>query len=93
MHLIFRLIISACLLIILLLMAPYLNAQTDVNHAGFPAVLPPEYPPSEPPFILPFAEPPGPSTFRPAKDGRAMFIPFPLGAEKGTEIPLLLIGI
>ena len=65
MHLIFRLIISACLLVILLLMAPYLNAQTEtpVNHAGIPAVDPPEDTPAEPPFILPFAEPPGPSTW------------------------------
>ncbi|MDX1522177.1 MAG: hypothetical protein R3264_11155, partial [Anaerolineae bacterium] len=60
-----RLVISAGLLLLILLTAPYLNAQEEVvrNHAGFPAIDPPDAFPDEPPFILPFAEPPGPSTW------------------------------
>jgi murein DD-endopeptidase MepM/ murein hydrolase activator NlpD len=33
------------------------------NHAGFPAVRPPDEPPATPPFGLPFAEPAGPDTW------------------------------
>ena len=53
------------LLLFLTLTAPYLNAQDDVvrNHAGNPAVQPPDELPAEPPFILPFAQPPGPDTW------------------------------
>lgn len=63
--LLIRLIISAIFLLLVLLTAPYLNAQDDVilNHAGIPAVEPPDDPPAEPPFILPFKAPPGPSTW------------------------------
>ena len=64
-HWLIRIVLSACLLVILLLMAPYLNAQDDVllNHAGNPALPPPETYPNQPPFILPFSGPPGPSTW------------------------------
>jgi murein DD-endopeptidase MepM/ murein hydrolase activator NlpD len=61
----FRLALFAGLLALLLLTAPYLNAQDGVqlNHAGFPVVEPPDQPPDPPPFILPFAAPPGPDTW------------------------------
>lgn len=63
--LLFKLVLSAGLLLLLFLTAPYLNAQDDVilNHAGIPAVEPPNEPPNPPPFILPFASPPGPATW------------------------------
>lgn len=67
---VFRLALSASLLFLLLLTIPhYLKAQgggqneTPLNHAGFPAVDPPEAPPVPPPFSLPFAAPPGPDTW------------------------------
>ena len=59
-----RLAISVSLLILIFLTAPNLSAQDVIlNHAGFPAIEPPDTPPDEPPFILPFAEPPGPDTW------------------------------
>jgi murein DD-endopeptidase MepM/ murein hydrolase activator NlpD len=61
-----RLIVTAAILILILLTAPYLNAQeTDVvlNHAGIPAVEPAAEMPDTPPFSLPFAAPPGPDTW------------------------------
>jgi murein DD-endopeptidase MepM/ murein hydrolase activator NlpD len=60
-----RVLLSAGLLLLLLLTAPYLNAQENVqlNHAGFPVVDPPDEPPNPPPFSLPFASPPGPDTW------------------------------
>lgn len=60
-----RLLISAALLALLLLMRSYAEAQenTQFNHAGFPAVDPPAEPPDPPPFVLPFASPPGPDTW------------------------------
>ncbi len=63
--LLFRLALSAGLLLLLLLTAPYLNAQDDalLNHAGFPVFFPPDEPPNPPPFILPFASSPGPDTW------------------------------
>jgi murein DD-endopeptidase MepM/ murein hydrolase activator NlpD len=63
--LIIRLLISGAILALILLMAPYLNAQegANLNHAGFPAVEPPAEPPNPPPFSLPFAAPPGPDTW------------------------------
>lgn len=53
------------LLCLLLLTPPLSTAQeaTQVNHAGIPAVEPPEEPPVPPPFSLPFAAPPGPDTW------------------------------
>jgi murein DD-endopeptidase MepM/ murein hydrolase activator NlpD len=61
----FRLSLSAGLLLLLLFTAPLLNADDGdvLNHAGFPAVDPPDEPPADPPFILPFADPPGPDTW------------------------------
>jgi murein DD-endopeptidase MepM/ murein hydrolase activator NlpD len=63
--LLLRLSLSAGLLLLLLLTAPYLNAQDNIrlNHAGFPVVDPPDEPTSPPPFSLPFASPPGPDTW------------------------------
>lgn len=60
-----KLIIVAALFLPLLLTTSQLRAQDDItlNHAGFPAAEPPTEPPEEPPFILPFAGPPGPSTW------------------------------
>ena len=59
-----RLTISIGLLILLFLTSPFLNAQeAELNHAGIPAVNPPDEFPEEPPFILPFAGPPGPDTW------------------------------
>ncbi|MBN1991912.1 MAG: hypothetical protein JW953_04365 [Anaerolineae bacterium] len=59
--LIIRLAVSLGLLLLLLLTAPYLNADDGVilNHAGFPVVDPPDESSDPPPFILPFANPPG----------------------------------
>lgn len=58
MSLLIRLAISAALLGLLLLMAPYLEAQEDIkfNQTGLSAVDPSD----APPLILPFAGPPGP---------------------------------
>ncbi len=64
--LLIRLLVSAGILTLLLLTAPYLSAQVDetvLNHAGIPAVEPPDEMPKSPPFRLPFAEPPGPETW------------------------------
>lgn len=63
--LLLRLAISAGLLLLLLMTAPYLNAQESppLNHAGFPVVEPPAEPPDPPPFILPFTGQPGPDTW------------------------------
>lgn len=64
--LLFRVTISVIFLILILLTAPYLNAQEDevgLNHAGIPAVEPPDEMPDTPPFSLPFAAPPGPDTW------------------------------
>ncbi len=63
--LLLRLVLSAGLLPLLFLAAPYLNAQNggNFNHAGFPAVDPPAEPPDPPPFILPLPAPPGPGTW------------------------------
>ncbi len=60
-----RLWLAAGLLLILLLVPFRLNAQegVQVNHAGFPAINPPDEPPNPPPFVLPFASPPGPDTW------------------------------
>lgn len=60
-----RLALSAGLLTLLMLTAPYLNAQNagQYNHVGFRAVDPPDQPPDPPSFILPFAAPPGPDTW------------------------------
>ena len=62
----FRLAISFGLLILILLTAPFLNAQegdVQLNHAGFPVADPPDEMPEQPPFGLPFAQPPGPATW------------------------------
>jgi murein DD-endopeptidase MepM/ murein hydrolase activator NlpD len=63
--LVIRLLLSATILALVLVTAPYLNAQTGttLNHAGFPAIDPPAELPNPPPFILPFAAPPGPDTW------------------------------
>lgn len=59
-----RLAVSAGLLLLLFVTAPYLNAQDITrNHAGMPAMEPPDLPSDSPPFRLPFAEPPGPDTW------------------------------
>jgi murein DD-endopeptidase MepM/ murein hydrolase activator NlpD len=63
---IIRLTISAGLLLLILLTAPYLNAQGEnvtLNHADIPAIEPPATPPDTPPFGLPFAASPGPNTW------------------------------
>ena len=53
------------LLLLIWLLPPFLKAQEGgrLNHAGIPAVDPPEQPPVPPPFALPFAAPPGPDTW------------------------------
>ncbi len=58
----FWLALSAGLLTLLLLTAPYLNAQDGdrYNHAGFRVVDPPAEPPTPSPFSLPFTTFPGP---------------------------------
>ena len=64
--LLFRLALSAGLLLLVLLTAPYLQAQEGTpqrNHAGFPVVEPPAEILETPPFILPFVAPPGPDTW------------------------------
>ncbi len=59
--LIIRLVLSAGLLLFLIWTA---RAQdVTLNHAGIPAVAPPDQPPQRPPFILPFVAPAGPSTW------------------------------
>lgn len=65
-HLLLRLAITAGLLFLVLWMAPYLNAQNDdtqLNHAGFPVVEPPDEIPATPPFSIPFATLPSPDTW------------------------------
>jgi murein DD-endopeptidase MepM/ murein hydrolase activator NlpD len=63
--LIFRSTWLVGLLLLIWLLTPYLKAQEGgrLNHAGIPAVDPPEQPPVPPPFALPFAAPPGPDTW------------------------------
>jgi hypothetical protein len=60
--------ISAALLGLLFLMAPYLEAQEDIqfNQAGLSAVDPSD----APPFISPFADPHGPDTWPHETRGR-----------------------